>query len=567
MTILKNDTTGGAFLTQFPKDKLIFIPLGGVGEFGRNMYVYAYNGKYLIVDLGVGFTKDYPGVDFTLPDPSFVEKHQKDIVGLFISHGHFDHVGAIYHLWTRLRCPIYASPFCIAMIEDRLDETGMLGRVPLIKVEKGEMIDLDPFKITGIHINHSIPETLLLHIQTKTANAVHCTDWKFDENPLIEKKTDINVLKKIGDAGVTALLCDSTNIGVEGFSPSESKAADNLRTLFKTLKGSRIIVTLFSTHVARMRTIANIAQEMGRKVALVGRSLWSVDNAARETGYFFGLPEFLTDEEAADLPDDKIIYISTGSQAQARSALVRASYSSHRLLKIKKGDAIIFSARQIPGHEQAIKNMQLRLANLGATILTNEDVTEDTLVHASGHANKEDIRKMYQLIRPKMAIPIHGELPEIKMQVDLAESCGVPYICEVIDGDVIQIDNKEPAIIGQVPIGVLALDGSRVIELKSDVLAKRKKMIVDGSMIITLAVTADQEILGSIQIAAPGLFDGSSKELAKLKDILAEEITDMDDDQFFDDAQLKSAIVKTAKKYAKDLTEKKPVTEVHLIRV
>lgn len=548
---------------KIPSDKLVFIPLGGVGEFGRNMYLYGFGGKWIIIDLGVGFTDETPGVDFTLPDPSFIERERKNILGLFISHAHQDHIGAIPYLWTRLKCPIYASPFALAMIEGRLDESGLLGRVPLNPIQKGETISLSPFTIESVHINHSVPETLFFKIETPAGIVVHAIDWKFDENPIIEKKADIDRIRAIGEGGVMALMCDSTNIEIPGFAPSEAKAAEGLKDLFKEMRGTRIIVTLFSSNVARLRTISNAAAALGRKVCLVGRSLWTVDDAARSTGYLTDIPEFLTEEEADDLPDGEIVYVCTGSQGEARSVLSRASFATHKTFRIQKGDTIIFSARQIPGNEQAIKNMQSRLALMGASILTNND----TFVHSSGHAMKEDVRLMYQLLRPNLVIPIHGEPSQLREQSRLAEEEKIPHVLEITDGDVVQIEPENPRVIGQAPVGVLVIDGSRVVPLQSDIISKRKKMIFEGSLTVTLALTADRKILGQIQVSAPGLFEKDSSEIEKIKSIITKEIPKIPDAAFFDDEAVKTALRTPIKKYVKDLTSKKPVAEIHLIRL
>ena len=544
-----------------PNDSLVFVPLGGITGIGMNFFLYGYKGKWLVVDCGMGFSDDhFPGVDLLLPDPTFIAQHKKDIVGLVITHGHEDHIGAIPYLWQDLQCPIYATAFTAELIEDKLMEFDLMRRAEIVVVEKDSTIELGPFEIEFISTDHSIPEPNMLAIHTPEGIIVHSGDWRFGQNNI---DIDIKPLQKLGKKGVLALISDSTNIFVPAQENNEQDVANTLNELFAKQKG-RIFITCFASNVTRMESIYNAAKANGRFVCLLGRSLWRIDDAARSTGYLKDVLPFLTEEQASELDDKKIVYICTGSQGEPYSSLSKlASTKNNTSIQLNENDVVIFSSRIIPGNEQAIAGLQRRLMATGCKIITDKDA----LVHVSGHPARADVQKLYQILKPKIVIPVHGEPLQLIEQKKLALECGIKAAINLEEGDVLELNDAEPEILGEVPVGCLAVDGKKIIPISASVIKKRRQMIDAGSVVVTVVVNKKGEILGQPQLSSFGLLteeDGSQDELFKS---IFDTVQNLDETKKKDDDILKEEIRIAVRHFINEMYGKKPLLEIHLIRI
>ncbi len=545
-------------------NKLIFIPLGGVGEIGLNCYVYRYEGKWLMVDFGIGFAEDnIPGVDILLPSVDFIERFLKDLTGLVVTHAHEDHIGAISYLWPRLKCPLYMSEFAQEMLSSRLDEAGLLGRVEINTIKDDTTIGIGPFEVSFIAMNHSIPEAHALMIKAGDISVIHTGDWKFDNNPNSELKPNYKVLEALGNKGITAVVGDSTSIFTEGFSESEVTVRGALTDLFAGYKKG-IFVGCFASNIARLESIAAAAKACHRKVCLVGRSLWRADGAARASGYLADTDEFLTENEALAYDKSELVYVCTGSQGEKRSVLYSIANKAKKLVSVESGDAIIFSSRVIPGNETEVSLIQNRLSTMGGVVITNVEYPD---IHVSGHPAREDIRKMYELTKPKFVIPVHGEPVHLEEHVKFAIECGAEKALQIKDGDIVVIDNNDCEIVGEAEVGVLAIDGKRIIKIDSAVLRSRKKIIYSGSIVVTAVINKNAELVGEPQISSIGLFDEESGEVADIKNKIKEVLNGLEGLVKNNDFAIKEQIKMAIRRYVLDVQGNKPLTEVHLVRI
>lgn len=439
------------------KDEILFLPLGGCSRIGMNMALYGHDGKWLIVDAGVAFVGDeMPGIDALLADPTFIEERMADVVALVVTHAHEDHIGAIHHLWPRLRCPIYASPFAAHIIRDRLKETNALRSVDLQVLPIGNRIKLGPFEVESIAVTHSIPEPTSLAIRTRAGTVLHTGDWKLDPDPLIGRVTDIEALTRLGDEGLLAMMCDSTNADVEGSTGSEAVARDGLMAAFANASGA-VAVTGFASNVARMTAVVAAARANDRKVVLVGRSMLRMEKAARACGYLDELPDFISIQEAAWTDRRNLVFLCTGSQGEERAALSRLARDNHRELWLEAGDRVVFSARVIPGNEEVLQSIQDHLRAKGIEIVTPAEAP----VHVSGHPKRDDLRRMYEMTRPRFAVPVHGTIPHMEAHARLARSCGVERALVPEDGDILRLAREGTAVIGHIEPKRLAHDGRK----------------------------------------------------------------------------------------------------------
>jgi len=546
-------------------DALFYLPLGGAGEIGMNCYLYGYGGKWLMVDLGVTFGEDgTPGIDVVMPDLSFIEEHVDDLVGLVLTHGHEDHLGAVAYLWPRLRCPVYATPFTAALLRRKLAEAGLEGEVPLHEIPLNGNVVLGPFDVTYVTLTHSIPEPNALAIRTPLGLVLHSGDWKLDPDPLIGAPTDETALRLLGEEGVLAMTNDSTNVFVEGTSGSEGELVGQLSELIGSFS-NRVAVACFATNLARLKSICAAAKANGRDVALAGRSLWRVDDIARETGLFEDLPPFLDDEAAAHMPKDKIVIICTGSQGEPRAALSRIVRGGHRHICLEAGDVVIFSSRVIPGNEKAIASLQNELVRKGVEVVTAEDHD----VHVSGHPARDELREMYGWVRPRFAIPMHGEARHLKAHVELAESCQVPKACYVENGGLLKITAESAEIVDTVPTGRLGLDGKRLVPLRTKALKSREAMYLDGLIVATVVLDRDGALISTPMVTAPGLLDPETEaEMLKEAGIRVGEALDaLSKAERGDEELLTRTVFLAARRYLRDISGKKSKVEVHLMRL
>jgi ribonuclease J len=541
---------------------LAFLPLGGTGEIGMNLNLYRCDGHWLAVDCGIGFGgAELPEVDIMTPDPSFIAERRDRLRGLVITHAHEDHIGAVAWLWPQLKCPVYATPFAATVLRRKLHEANLLNQVKLHVIPPGGTIDLKPFALRFIRMAHSIPESQALAITTPYGVLLHTGDWKLDPTPLIGPPTDEAALAALGDAGVLAMICDSTNAMVEGHSGSEAEVRQSLAVLIRGLTG-RVAVTCFSSNVARFESVALAAQQAGRSVALVGRSLRNMEAAARECGYLADIPPFLREDDVDDVPDDNLLMLTTGSQGEPRSALSRIAQDNHPRVSLGEGDTVVFSSRVIPGNERAIGAVQDALVRRGVRLMTDDD----HLVHVSGHPARDELRRLYRLVKPRYAVPVHGEWRHLTAHAELAREAGAePILLE--DGDVLNLAPGRVEIVDSAPTGRLVVDGNRLVPLGGGVMTARKRMLFNGVAVASLAVDAAGRLIGRPRLSAPGLFEPDDPETDRITGEMAQSLADLPAATRRDDAALTEAARAALRRALGKRLQKRPLVEVHVLRV
>ena len=470
-------------MSEFDKNGIYFLPLGGADEIGMNMYVYAVDGKLIVVDAGYGFLEDYPGMEMAYASPEFLDAYKENIIGLFITHGHEDHMGAIAQIWPHLNCPVYAMDFTLGLIKERLAEFKMEDIVPLVSVNQNRVVKVDNFSVEFISIAHSVPQTCALAIRTKYGNVLHATDWRFDDEKLSILATDFDALKRLSAEGVMMLVCDSTNVMIDKTPPSEAEVRKNLLQLIPSLEGG-IIVTCFASNLMRLESLILAAKEADRTPVIMGRSLATNIKIAKDCGYMADLPPIHTIEEAKDIPSDKALYICTGSQANYRSAMSIIANGESKYIKLGKSDTVIFSSKVIPGNEGRIERMQEKMAEQGATIITDET----NLVHTSGHAGKDDLKKMYELLKPKIVLPVHGDKKFIREHKRFALQCGVEEVFSAQNGDMCLLRNGHIEFLEQVLCDIIAWDRNRPVPLDSQVIKNRKRIAYNCSLFVSAVI-------------------------------------------------------------------------------
>jgi ribonuclease J len=546
------------------RDDLAFLPLGGAGEIGMNLNLYHADGAWLAVDCGIGFgDAARPDIEIMVPDVGFLTERKRDLRALIITHAHEDHVGAVAWLWPALECPVYATPFAAAVLRRKLAERQLLGRVPLTVMEPGSELTLGPFHLRFIRMAHSIPEAQAVAIRTRHGLVLHTGDWKLDPHPLIGPPTDETALAALGDEGVDVMVCDSTNAMVEGHSGSEADVRRNLGALIRRLKG-RVAVTCFATNVARIESIALAAQSAGRSVALVGRAFRNIVAAARETGYLATLPEFVEEDEAGYLPDDAVLFLVAGSQGEPRSALSRIAADTHPNVSLGEGDTVIYSSRVIPGNERAILRVQDQFARRGVAVMTERD----HMVHVSGHPARDELRRIYALVRPKHVVPVHGEWRHMTEHAELARELGaIPHVID--DGDILRLGPGPVTVVGSAPAGKLAVDGDRLLPIDGEVLAARRRMLEHGMVVASLALDEAGRVLGKPRITAPGVFDAAMDGAVEgLAEELMAAVSALPAPVRRDDGALAEAARGALRGLLRrTLWQKRPGIEVHVLRI
>jgi ribonuclease J len=539
------------------QDELVFLPLGGSGEIGMNFNAYGYgpahDRQWIIVDCGVLFGREgnTPGVDLILPDIRYLIERRDSVLGIVATHAHEDHIGAIAPLWPALKCPIYATPFTARLITGKLEEAGLTSKVRVKDVPVGGTLELGPFTLDFISITHSILEPNLLAIRTPLGVVAHTGDWKIDPNPMLGEATDAVALEKLGNEGVLALVCDSTNALVPGSSGSEADVRNELMTLIGTLKG-RVAVTAFASNVARLDTVARAAKAHGRKIALVGRSMQKMVEAAKNTGYLKDFPTVLDETEAAELPPHKVLYLCTGSQGEPRAALARIADGKHPHVDLAEGDTVIFSSRVIPGNELAIGEIQNKLAARRIGILT----VDDHPVHVSGHPCRDELAQMYRWIRPKLALPVHGEMRHQMAHAALARELQVPQALVPENGQMFRLAPGRPELVDEVPAGRMHMDG-RILVGEGEGLAKdRRAMAFAGLLVVTLVVDHKG------RIAAPPVVLGEGMPEPVEEAVLKAVEETLDKNKRSDPDELAENVRRAARRAAQEAWGKKPITRV-----
>ena len=485
---------------MIPGEELLFLALGGSGEIGMNVNLYGCRGRWLMVDLGLTFADpDYPGIDLILPDLEFIEERRRDLVGIVLTHGHEDHIGAIPYLAAELKVPLYATPFTAGLIAGKLEEEGLTGQVELDVIERNGWIDLDPFRVEFLALAHSIPEGNGLLIETPHGRIFHTGDWKIDETPVLGEPSSVETLTKVGDEGVLALVCDSTNVFQETPSGSEAGVHDGLRGAVEAALG-RVLITTFASNAARLQTIGRVADETGRRVCVAGRSLDRILRVAKANGYLLDFPEPIRFDEAMRLPREEVLIIATGGQGEARAALGRVAFGQHEL-KLVAGDTVIFSSKVIPGNEMAIGRIMNALSDLGILVVTDRQVH----IHVSGHPGRPELAEMYKWIRPQMVVPVHGEARHMAEQARFALKQGVPSAIYQKNGDVIRLAPDGPEKLSEVRTGRLVLDGDVILPADGSTVNERRKVAVNGLIAVVVPVDALGRLAGDLVIRPFGV--------------------------------------------------------------
>lgn len=477
---------------MIPGEELLFCALGGSGEIGMNVNLYGCRGQWIMVDLGLTFADPtYLGIDLILPDLEFIENQQERLAGIVLTHGHEDHIGALPYLAEELKAPLYATPFTAGLIAGKLEEEGLTGHVKLNIVERNGTIELGPFRISFVALSHSIPEGNGLLIETPFGNVFHTGDWKIDETPVIGEAPSVETLRAIGDAGVLALVCDSTNVFQDKPSGSEESVHAGLLATVAEAKG-RVLVTTFASNAARLQTIGRVARESGRQLCMAGRSLERILKVAQATGYLREFPPLIGFEEAMRLPRREVLIVATGGQGEARAALGRIAGGTHEL-KLTESDCVIFSSRIIPGNEVAIGRIMNQLSDLGVRIVTERQAH----VHVSGHPGRPELIEMYNWVRPQIVVPVHGESRHLAEHARLALSHGVPHAVVHKDGDMIRLAPGDAKKIDEVRIGRLVLDGDVILPADGPTVSERRRIGYSGLITVAVPIGKDGKLAGA----------------------------------------------------------------------
>jgi ribonuclease J len=553
-------------------DELVFLPLGGSNEIGMNFNLYGYgpprDRQWVVVDLGVTFgDQSTPGVEVILPDPAYIEEHADRILGIVLTHAHEDHIGAVAWLWPRLKAPIYATPFTAFVLREKLREADLFDAVEITEVPLGGVIELGPFRMELVTLTHSIPEPNGIAIKTPLGTVLHTGDWKIDPHPLLGAPTDEDAIRRLGDEGVLAMVCDSTNVFVDGVAGSEAEVREAITPLIGQLKG-KVAVACFASNVARMDTVIRAAEANGRRVALVGRSMHRMAAAAKSVGLMQDVQEFVSDAEAGYFPPEKILYLCTGSQGEPRAALSRIADGSHPHVNLGEGDACIFSSRVIPGNEIPIRNLQNKLADRGVRLYTERDHPG---IHVSGHPCRDELAEMYRWARPQIAIPTHGERRHLLEHCAFARDLQVPQQLAPRNGDMVRLAPGRAEIIDEVPAGRLFVDAGVLTPENGPSLRERRHAAYNGVVSVAVVLDRKGKIASGPQVRALGLPTDEDYPLDDVLDDLADEAEEAlgrlsreDRDQ---DQAVETAMSRAVKKASQRIWGRRPVVETTVLRL
>tara|TARA_Y100000590_G_scaffold241556_1_gene271597 strand:- start:409 stop:2073 length:1665 start_codon:yes stop_codon:yes gene_type:complete len=552
------------------KEEFIFCPLGGSGEIGMNMNLFAYgnsdNRKWIIVDIGVTFADDtIPGVDLIYPDPGFIVDKKADLLGLVLTHAHEDHIGAIAHIWPKLNCNIYATPFTSVLIQEKFKEKKINIENKLKTIQLNGNINLGPFSIEFVTLTHSILEPNGLSIKTPAGTVLHTGDWKCDPNPLIGDKINEKKLKKIGEEGVLAMICDSTNVFSPGRAGSELDVRKSLLKIIENQK-KRVVVTSFASNVARMESIFYCASKTGRQISLVGRSMHRIYKAAKQCGYLGNLIEPIDPREAKKISRDKIIYLCTGSQGEPNGAMMRISNYIHPDVFIESGDTVIFSSKIIPGNEKKLYKLHNQLVKNNINVISEEN----EFVHVSGHPNREDLKDMYNWIKPKSVIPVHGEHRHMIEHINFAKEMQVPYPVGIENGDIVQLyPGEKPKVVDKAPVGRMYVDGNISVGEESQSIRDRKNLSHNGFLEVTVIISDKGSIVKKPIISFRGIPSNNENDniIFDLEDKIQEICKTFSLKNSNQEQNLIETLKTNCKKTIKEKTGKRPFTNVHLIRL
>ena len=551
------------------KDELLYCPLGGAGEIGMNMNLFGYgqedDHKWIMVDVGVTFADDsIPGVDLIYPDPGYAEDKKDNFLGIILTHAHEDHIGAITHVWPKFKCKIYATPFTAALVNEKFKEKKIDITSYLQIVQLGSTINLKPFKIEFITMTHSIVEPNGLRIETPAGSILHTGDWKCDPNPLVGDNMNSKRLIEIGKEGVLTMICDSTNVLSVGRSGSEKDVRDSMLKIIEKQK-KRVIVTSFASNVARMETIFYCAEKTGRNISLVGRSMHRIYKAAKQCGYLSDVIEPIDPRDAKNISSEKIIYLCTGSQGEPMGAMNRISNYIHPDVFVEAGDTVIFSSKIIPGNEKKLYKLHNQLVREGINVISEET----DFVHVSGHPNRDDLKDMYEWIQPNSIIPVHGEQRHMIEHIDFAKKLNVPHPIKVENGDIVRIfPGDSPEVFDKAPYGKIFLDGNIGVEEESKSIKERRNISQNGHLDITVIITTQGNIHNTPIVNFMGIPILNTEEFKiSIQDEIDKIAKSFSLNNKKQDENFKDALKVTCRKFTKEKTGKRPITNINLVRI
>ena len=559
-------------MTTHTNDELVFLPLGGSGEVGMNFNMYGYGPpdrrRWLIVDMGVTFgDQTTPGVEIILPDPRFAAEHAGEVEGILLTHAHEDHIGAVAWLWPQIKAPIYATPFTAFLVREKLREAGILDEVKINIVPVGGRVKLGPFDIELVTMAHSTAEPNGLAIRTPLGLVFHTGDWKIDPDPVIGKITDADAIRRLGDEGVLAMVCDSTNVFVDGVAGSEAGVRDVMAKLIGTLKG-KVAVGCFASNVARVDSVIRAAEANDRRVCLLGRSMHRIYAAAKSVGLLTDVQPFVSDAEAGYFPDDKVLYLCTGSQGEPRAALSRIAEGTHPHLTLGRGDAVVFSSRVIPGNEIPIRNLQNKLADRGVRLHTER---EHPGIHVSGHPCRDELREMYQWARPTIALPVHGERRHLLEHVAFAKDLQTPQALAARNGEIVRLAPGHAEVVDEAPSGLIYVDGGVMTPANSEPLRERRHAAANGALMVAVTLDKRGRLAADVTVRALGLPGDAEYPLEEALDDLADDaegaLKRLDNGARDDDRLVEQAVARVLKKSAQRIWERRPVVETLVTRL
>ena len=552
------------------KQDLVFTPLGGVGEIGMNLALYGFGDaakrKWIMVDCGVTFPgANLPGVDLVLPDIRFVEQIGKDLLAIVITHAHEDHYGALLSLWKRMGVPVYCTAFTAGMLDAKAQYEGEPPNLPLEIYKAGDVLEIGPFEIEPVYVTHSIPEPMSLAINTPLGRVIHSGDWKLDDKPTLGKNTDAAAFKRLGNDGVLALICDSTNAMRDGISPSEVDVSQSLADLISGAKG-RVAITTFSSNVGRIRSIAQAAEKAGRKVMLLGSSIRRVVEVASDLNMFDDIQEFVEDDQFQHINANGLVIILTGSQGESRAALAKIAREEHRYISLNAGDTVIFSSRTIPGNEKPIIEVKNQLIEQGIDVIEDGEI----LVHVSGHPRQHELRQMYEWTKPEILIPVHGEAAHLNAHARLGADAGIPQVVSIRNGDLVRLAPGLAEIIDQIPFGRIYKDGNIIAEEAATGVSERRKLSFAGHIAISIVLERNGELADDLDIALFGLPEVTN-EGEYFDDVLFKAalgaLAGIPKKRRRDDDVVRDALSKAVRGECRNLWGKKPITTVFVARV
>ena len=548
---------------KIDSDDFVFLPLGGSGEIGMNANLYHYKGRWLMVDLGISFPDEsMPGVDVVLPDLRFIEARKDKLEAIILTHAHEDHFGAVPYLWKRLGVPVYGTAFTLALLHRKLAESRLDYKIPLHELDFNITYDFGPLSVELVQLTHSVPDPAALVLRSDKGTVLHTGDWKFDETPMLGEDTDRDRLRQIGDEGVMALIGDSTNAMVDGYTPSEAVALQGLTDVIAKAEGL-VAVTCFASNVARLGSIMTAAAANNRSICVVGRALYRTIGAARDTGYLADIPDFVPESEVSLIPRNHMVVICTGSQGETRAAMAKIAAGTHESVELQPGDTVIYSSRQIPGNEPAITKVQDMLVRRGIHLITDEDRP----VHVSGHPARDELVEMYGLVRPQIAIPVHGTARHLMAHAEIANNCQVKQTLIPDNGAAIRFKSGTADIIGYAPVGLLTPEAGEVVDLQSDHLRSRRRMLWNGTVTATVVLSAVGELLMAPQVSQTGLCpDYQSADFIAdaglaIEDVICQQAAPGDNDEVIEEM-----VRRMVRQMAKGKFKLRPTVHVHVMR-